>query len=60
MHETNLTNITVVGGPAKLKGVDVDCLDIPDAAMTLACRVSCGGTTTIRNVGSWRVKETSA
>ena len=57
--EMNPTNITVVGGPAQLKGVDVDCLDIPDAAMTLASvALVAEGTTTIRNVGSWRVKET--
>ena len=57
--QMNPTNITVVGGPAKLKGVDVDCLDIPDAAMTLASvALVAEGTTTIRNVGSWRVKET--
>mmetsp|Transcript_19272 Transcript_19272/g.57098 ORF Transcript_19272/g.57098 Transcript_19272/m.57098 type:complete len:178 (-) Transcript_19272:16-549(-) len=53
------TNITVIGGPVQLKGVDVDCLDIPDAAMTLASvALVADGPTTIRNVGSWRVKET--
>jgi len=57
--QMNPTNITVVGGPINLKGVDVDCLDIPDAAMTLATvALVAKGTTTIRNVGSWRVKET--
>lgn len=52
------TNITV-SSDAKLKGIDVDCLDIPDAAMTLAAvALVADGDTTIRNVGSWRVKET--
>ena len=42
-----------------LKGVDVDCIDIPDAAMTLAVvALFANGKTTIRNVASWRVKET--
>ena len=54
------TNITVSRDPATpLKGIDVDCLDIPDAAMTLAAvALVAHGPTTIRNVGSWRVKET--
>mmetsp|Transcript_3744 Transcript_3744/g.14687 ORF Transcript_3744/g.14687 Transcript_3744/m.14687 type:complete len:471 (-) Transcript_3744:113-1525(-) len=43
----------------KLKGVDVDCGDIPDAAMTLATvALHAEGPTTIRNVYNWRVKET--
>eukprot|EP00793_Prasinoderma_coloniale_P001532 PRCOL_00003336-RA len=55
------TSITVTGPPegTKLKGVDVDCIKIPDAAMTLAvAALFAEGPTTIRNVGSWRVKET--
>ena len=55
------SSITVTGPPegTKLKGVDVDCIKIPDAAMTLASvALVAEGTTTIRNVGSWRVKET--
>ncbi|KAJ8601212.1 hypothetical protein CTAYLR_003277 [Chrysophaeum taylorii] len=54
------TNITVSRDPASpLEGVDVDCLDIPDAAMTLASvALVARGDTTIRNVASWRVKET--
>lgn len=54
------TNITVSRDPeVKLKGIDVDCVDIPDAAMTLAAlALVAEGDTTIRNVGSWRVKET--
>lgn len=43
----------------KLKGVDVDCGEIPDAAMTLAvAALFAEGPTTIRNVYSWRLKET--
>ena len=53
------TNITVAAATPNLKGIDVDCLDIPDAAMTLAAvALVADGPTTIRNVGSWRVKET--
>jgi 3-phosphoshikimate 1-carboxyvinyltransferase len=43
----------------RLKGVDVDCGKIPDAAMTLAvAALFADGPTTIRNVYSWRLKET--
>jgi 3-phosphoshikimate 1-carboxyvinyltransferase len=42
-----------------LRGVDVDCGKIPDAAMTLAvAALFAEGPTTIRNVYSWRLKET--
>lgn len=42
-----------------LKGVSVSCLNIPDAAMTLAAvALFAEGPTEIRDVGSWRVKET--
>ena len=42
-----------------LKGGDFDCGDIPDAAMTLAVvALFAEGPTTIRNVYSWRLKET--
>ncbi len=45
--------------PHHLKGVDLDCNAIPDAAMTLAvCALYATGPTTLRNIGSWRVKET--
>ena len=38
---------------------DYDCKSIPDAAMTLAVlALFAEGTTTLRNIGSWRVKET--
>lgn len=43
----------------KLKALDVDLNHIPDAAMTIAiAALFADGTTTIRNVASWRVKET--
>jgi 3-phosphoshikimate 1-carboxyvinyltransferase len=42
-----------------LRPVDIDCNHIPDAAMTLAVvALFAHGTTTLRNIGSWRVKET--
>jgi len=53
-------SITVTRDPSvQLKGVDVDCGKIPDAAMTLAvAALFADGPTTIRNVYSWRLKET--
>ena len=42
-----------------LRGIDLDCNHIPDAAMTLAIlAVFAKGKTILRNIGSWRVKET--
>lgn len=42
-----------------LIAVDLDCNHIPDAAMTLAtAALFASGTTTLRNIASWRVKET--
>ncbi len=46
------------GGPS-LRGVDLDCNAMPDAAMTLAAlAMYATGSTTLRNIASWRVKET--
>ncbi len=43
----------------RLKGIDLDCNHIPDAAMTLAVlALFADGATTLRNIASWRVKET--
>jgi 3-phosphoshikimate 1-carboxyvinyltransferase len=43
----------------RLKAVELDCNHIPDAAMTLAVvALFAEGTTTLRNIASWRVKET--
>ena len=42
-----------------LRAIDLDCNHIPDAAMTLAVMaLYANGTTTLRNIASWRVKET--
>ena len=46
-------------GTWPLKAIDLDCNHIPDAAMTLAVMaLFADGTTTLRNIASWRVKET--
>ena len=51
--------IEVRRGAWPLKPVDLDCNHIPDAAMTLAVMaLYAQGTTTLRNIASWRVKET--
>ncbi len=43
----------------KLEAIDMDCNLIPDAAMTIAvAALFANGTTTLRNIASWRVKET--
>ena len=43
----------------QVKAIDLDCNHIPDAAMTLAVlALFANGTTTLRNIASWRVKET--
>ncbi len=51
--------LTVKRGCWPLKAIDLDCNHIPDAAMTLAVMaLYADGTTTLRNIASWRVKET--
>ena len=56
-NKITITGPTANGG--RLKGVDVDCNDIPDAAMTLAVvALFADGPTAIRNVYNWRLKET--
>ncbi|MDE2402153.1 MAG: bifunctional 3-phosphoshikimate 1-carboxyvinyltransferase/cytidylate kinase [Burkholderiales bacterium] len=46
-------------GSWPLTAVDMDCNHIPDAAMTLAVMaLYAQGTTRLRNIASWRVKET--
>ncbi|MBI5626001.1 MAG: bifunctional 3-phosphoshikimate 1-carboxyvinyltransferase/cytidylate kinase [Nitrosomonadales bacterium] len=43
----------------RLRAIDLDCNHIPDAAMTLAvAALFAEGVTTLRNIASWRVKET--
>jgi 3-phosphoshikimate 1-carboxyvinyltransferase len=51
--------LKVSRGVWPLKAIDLDCNHIPDAAMTLAVMaLYAEGTTTLRNIASWRVKET--
>jgi 3-phosphoshikimate 1-carboxyvinyltransferase len=46
-------------GGGRLKAFDGDCNAIPDAAMTIAVlALFAEGTTRLRNIASWRVKET--
>jgi len=46
-------------GQWPLQAITLDCNHIPDAAMTLAVMaLYADGTTTLRNIASWRVKET--
>jgi len=46
-------------GAWPLKAIDMDCNQIPDAAMTLAVMaLYADGPSTLRNIASWRVKET--
>jgi 3-phosphoshikimate 1-carboxyvinyltransferase len=51
--------LQVERGAWPLKAIDLDCNHIPDAAMTLAVMaLYAEGTTVLRNIASWRVKET--
>ena len=56
--------ISAAGSPAtararRLRAIDADFNHIPDAAMTVAVlALFADGTSTLRNIGSWRVKET--
>ena len=51
--------LEVQRGAWPLKAIDLDCNHIPDAAMNLAVMaLYATGTTTLRNIASWRVKET--
>jgi 3-phosphoshikimate 1-carboxyvinyltransferase len=48
-----------VSRASSLKGIEIDCIEIPDAAMTLAIMaVFADKPTKLKNIGSWRVKET--
>ena len=48
-----------VSSSSKLKNIDIDLNHIPDAAMTVAIlSLYANGISTLRNIGSWRVKET--
>ena len=49
----------IARGAWPLRAIDLDCNHIPDAAMTLAVMaLYANGNTTLRNIASWRVKET--
>jgi len=51
--------IEASAGRGKLKPIDADLNHIPDAAMTAAVTaLFADGTSTLRNIASWRVKET--
>jgi 3-phosphoshikimate 1-carboxyvinyltransferase len=51
--------LVVRQGAWPLKAIDLDCNHIPDAAMTLAVMaLFADGPSTLRNIASWRVKET--
>ncbi len=51
--------LQVSRGAWPLHAIDLDCNHMPDAAMTLAIMaLYANGTTTLRNIASWRVKET--
>jgi 3-phosphoshikimate 1-carboxyvinyltransferase len=51
--------LEICRGSWPLKAIDLDCNHIPDAAMTLAVMaLYADGPSTLRNIASWRVKET--
>jgi 3-phosphoshikimate 1-carboxyvinyltransferase len=51
--------VEVARGAWPLRAIDLDCNHIPDAAMTLAVlALYADGPSTLRNIASWRVKET--
>jgi 3-phosphoshikimate 1-carboxyvinyltransferase len=57
--ESKANSLTVRRGAWPLKAIDLDCNHIPDAAMTLAVMaLYADGPSTLRNIASWRVKET--
>ena len=55
-YKSDSIQVTKASG---LKGLEIDCIEIPDAAMTLAIMaVFADKPTKLKNIGSWRVKET--
>ena len=57
--ESGPNSLHIQRGQWPLKGIELDCNHIPDAAMTLAVMaLYADSPTTLRNIGSWRVKET--
>jgi 3-phosphoshikimate 1-carboxyvinyltransferase len=57
--EGSANALQVSRGSWPLRAIDIDCNHMPDAAMTLAMMaLYADGTSTLRNIASWRVKET--
>jgi len=57
--DSQTNSLHVRRGAWPLRAIDLDCNHIPDAAMTLAVMaLFAEGTTRLRNIASWRVKET--
>jgi 3-phosphoshikimate 1-carboxyvinyltransferase len=57
--ESGPDHLRVRRGAWPLKAIDLDCNHIPDSAMTLAAlALYADGPSTLRNIASWRVKET--
>lgn len=57
--ESGANHLEVRRGAWPLRAINLDCNHIPDAAMTLAVMaLYADGTSTLRNIASWRVKET--
>ena len=57
--DSQANSLHVRRGAWPLRAIDLDCNHIPDAAMTLAVlALFAQGTTRLRNIASWRVKET--
>ena len=57
--ESTPNSLHISRGTWPLKAIDLDCNHIPDAAMALAVMaLYADGTSTLRNIASWRVKET--
>ncbi|WP_395056305.1 bifunctional 3-phosphoshikimate 1-carboxyvinyltransferase/cytidylate kinase [Polaromonas sp.] len=57
--DASANSLHIRRGAWPLKAIDLDCNHIPDAAMTLAVMaLYADGPSTLRNIASWRVKET--
>ena len=57
--ESSANSLQISRGAWPLKAIELDGNHIPDAAMTLAMMaLYADGTTVLRNIASWRVKET--
>jgi len=57
--DASANGLNIRRGAWPLKAIDLDCNHIPDAAMTLAVMaLYADGPSTLRNIASWRVKET--